>query len=71
MKIVCDTLFKHNADVYHEGDIRTVSDEDGAYFVANAWAHVLGDEAAQAALNFTSTDLNVHNSVIGMEDTNG
>ena len=46
MKIVCDTDFKHGTDQFHQGDLRTVSNDDGAYFVSNGWAHELGGEAA-------------------------
>lgn len=30
--------FKHGRDSYHPDDVRTVSDEDGAYFAAHGWA---------------------------------
>ena len=29
--------FKHGYDTYHVGDVRTVSDEDAAYFKAHGW----------------------------------
>lgn len=38
MKIHCLTTFKEGADTFHEGDERTVSDEDGARFIENGWA---------------------------------
>jgi hypothetical protein len=37
MKILCKCNFKHGRDAFFEGDIRTVSDEDGEYFLNNGW----------------------------------
>ena len=62
MKIVCDTDFKHGTEQFHKDDVRAVSDEDGAYFAANGWAHALGDDAAAPAADATSTDLDVQNN---------
>lgn len=38
MKILCKCSFKHGRDAFEQGDIRTVSDEDGEYFLSNGWA---------------------------------
>lgn len=38
MQIRVLNLFKHGYDTFHPGDVRTVSDEDGAYFAAHGWA---------------------------------
>ena len=42
MKIEVLKLFLHGRDRFEAGDIRTVSDEDGAYFVKNGWAKPAG-----------------------------
>ena len=39
MKILVLTDFKDGRDQFVKDDIRTVSDEDGARFVANGWAN--------------------------------
>jgi hypothetical protein len=38
MKILCRCKFKHGRDIFEKGDIRTVHQEDGDYFVAQGWA---------------------------------
>lgn len=38
MKIKVLQSFKHGRDAYTAGDVRTVSDEDAAYFKAHGWA---------------------------------
>lgn len=38
MKIEALERFLDGTNVYEKGDVRTVSDEDGAYFVGNGWA---------------------------------
>lgn len=47
MRIECTTTFLHGADRFEAGDVRTVPDELGAYFVQQGWAKggepVVGD----------------------------
>ena len=38
MKIEALERFLDGTNVYEKGDVRTVPDEDGAYFVRNGWA---------------------------------
>lgn len=61
MKIVCDTLFKDGTNIYEKDDVRTVSDEDGARFIAAGWAHEVGGEPAEGTVDTTTTDLKVDN----------
>lgn len=37
MRITVAQTFKHGHDTYTAGDVRTVSDEDAAYFKACGW----------------------------------
>lgn len=37
MQIKVIQSFKHGRDAYVAGDVRTVSDEDAAYFKAHGW----------------------------------
>ena len=59
MKIVCDTTFLDGTTRFEKGDVRTVSDEDGARFIGHGWAHALGDEPNVAADGASTTDLKV------------
>jgi hypothetical protein len=66
MRIECTTTFLHGTDRFEAGDVRTVSDELGAYFVAQGWAK--GDVAVAAP---AEVSLDVQNSTIGVGDSNG
>lgn len=70
MQIECLTTFKDGKDIFHESDVRTVSDEDGARFVANGWAK---DMAGRVAVGESQANasLDIQNSVIGLGDSNG
>lgn len=70
MKIQATTRFLDGTDVFEIGDQRTVSDERGAYFVGNGWAVDLAGRVATGDTN-ESTDLNIHNSGLGLGDNNG
>jgi hypothetical protein len=64
MRIECTTTFLHGADRFEAGDVRTVPDDMGAYFVAQGWAKggepFVGDVA-----------LDVHDSVLNSEAGHG
>lgn len=53
MKIECLTTFLHERDRYGQGDIRTVSDELGTYFVEQGWVKPVGGatEAGETTLD--------------------
>lgn len=70
MKIKATTLFLDGADRFEAGDERTVSDERGAYFVANGWAEDVAGRVATVEAAAT-TDLNINNSGLGLGDSNG
>lgn len=70
MKINCTTTFKEGTDTFHEGDQRTVSDEDGARFIANGWAVEVGGEAAPVA-SLGEVSLDTHDSTLGQEASHG
>ncbi len=62
LRIECLTTFLDGRDRFIEGDIRTVSDEDGARFVGHGWAlesppYLPKQALPQAA---TETTLEVH-----------
>ncbi len=70
MKIEVLNTFLDGTEKFESGDVRTVSDERGAYFVANGWAK---DQANRVATGEPggSAELNIQNSVIGLGDNNG
>ncbi len=70
MKIICTTTFLDGPDRFEAGDTRTVSDERGAYFVKNGWAHAAGSEPAAPATG--DVTLAVNSAKLGhKEATNG
>jgi len=71
MKILVLTDFKDGRDQFVKDDIRTVSDEDGARFVANGWANDTEGRVATGTAEAGSTDLDIQNSTIGLGDNHG
>jgi hypothetical protein len=70
MKINCTTTFKEGRETFHEGDQRTVSDEDGARFIANGWAVAAGD-APQPLPDLPAVDLSIDSATHATGDSNG
>lgn len=70
MKINCLTTFKDGRDTFEAGDVRTVDDARGAYFVAHGWAAPVGGDAAAPAAQ-PETDLNINSSTIGQGTNHG
>ena len=70
MRIEILTTFKEGTETFHKDDVRTVSDDDGARFVANGWAK---DVAGRVAVGESQANasLDIQNSVIGLGDSNG
>lgn len=68
MKIVANQDFLDEFDRYEDGVEYDVDLEKGLYFVKNGWA-----DAAEALPDEVSNniDLDIHNSTIGMKDSNG
>lgn len=66
MRIECTTTFLHGADRFEAGDVRTVPDELGAYFVAQGWAKGEGAVAAPA-----NVALDIHDSTLNSEASHG
>lgn len=58
VRVVCTTTFLHGTDRFEEGDTRTVSVADAAYFAAQGWAQ-------------TETTLAVQDGVITSEARHG
>jgi hypothetical protein len=69
MRIEVVTTFLDGRDRYEAGDVRSVSEEDGARFIANGWAKRPGEPDPQAKAGVVS--LAVQNSLIGVGDSNG
>lgn len=65
MRIECLTTFLDGRERFEVGDIFTVDDERGAYFVKNGWAKKVGDETPAAPAGSTTTDLDIHNVIQG------
>lgn len=70
MKIQVLSTFLDGTDRFEKDDERTVSDERGAYFVANGWAEDVAGRVATVEAAAT-TDLNINNSGLGLGDSNG
>jgi len=70
MKIEALTTFLDGRDRYEAGDIRTVSDEDGARFCAAGWAKDITGAAATGEATAGTVDLAIRNSTLGTADTN-
>lgn len=70
MKINCTTSFKDGRDAFHEGDTRTVSDEDGARFIANGWAVAAGDSPLPLP-TIPAVDLSINSATHTTGDSNG
>lgn len=70
MKINCLTTFLDGRDRFEKDDQRTVSDERGAYFIANGWAAEVGG-VGPSVTSPSEVLLDVQNSVIGQETQNG
>lgn len=66
MRIECTTTFLHGTDRFEVGDVRTVPDDLGAYFISQGWAK--GDAPVAAPGDVT---LAVQDSTIGLGDSNG
>lgn len=70
MRIEILTTFLDERDEFVKDDIRTVSADDGARFVANGWARDLAGRVATGNAQSDSS-LDIQNSVIGLGDSNG
>lgn len=70
MKIICDTTFLDGRDRFEAGEARVVSDERGAYFIAQRWAHEEG-AAADAAADAGAVNLNVQGGKLAQESNHG
>ena len=70
MRIECTTTFLHGRERFEKGDIRTVDDARGAYFVENGWAKDITSDAAVAPF-VGDTDLAIQNVNLATGVTNG
>lgn len=71
MKINALTTFLDGRDRYEKDDERTVSDEDGARFVAAGWAEDLSGTVATGVAAVGATNLQVDNLTHKTEARNG
>jgi hypothetical protein len=71
MKIQALCTFLDGPDRFEKDDQRTVSDEDGARFVANGWARDMAGQVATGGTVSGVTNLAVDGAVIGTGDSNG
>ena len=70
MKIEALTTFLDGRDRFELGDVRTVSDEDGARFCAAGWAKDISGAVPTGDAATGTADLAIHNSTLGTSDTN-
>ncbi len=71
MKIKCTATFLDGKEKFYQDDVRTVSDEDGARFVANGWVEDVDGRVATGASASGETSLDIQNAVMGQEARNG
>jgi len=76
VRIKCTTRFKDKVDdlpvSFEEGDVRSVSERDGARFVGHGWAVEEGGVVtAEVTVSPSSVDLDVHNASLGSSDNLG
>lgn len=73
MRIECTTTFLHGADRFEAGDVRTVPDELGAYFIAQGWAVDISPapQVIESSGCSGGECLHINNSTIGLGDSNG
>lgn len=70
MKIEALSTFLDGRERFEQGDIRTVDDAKGAYFVANGWARDITSDAVVAPF-VGDTDLAIQNVNLATGVTNG
>jgi len=70
MKIEALSTFLDGRERFEQGDIRTVDDAKGAYFVANGWAKDITSDAAVTPF-VGDTDLAIQNVNLATGVTNG
>jgi hypothetical protein len=68
MRIKCLTTFLDGTDRFEIDDERSVSDDRGAYFVANGWAEDLSGSVATGQPADGSADLDVQSSKLSAGD---
>lgn len=72
MKIIVTTTFLEGRERFEQGDHRTVSDEDGARFIANGWAVADGETAPTDPLPvLDSPTLDIKDGQHGQEASHG
>jgi hypothetical protein len=71
MKIEALTTFLDGRDRFEAGDVRTVSDEDGARFCAAGWAKDISGTVPTGDAATGSADLAIHNATHNVGDSNG
>lgn len=73
IKIECKAPFLHGRERFEQGDVRSVSEEDGAYFIAQGWAAEPGTELPIPLPLATDGDasLVIDNVTQGQEASNG
>lgn len=72
MKIIVITTFLEGRDRFEKDDRRTVTDEDGARFIANGWAVKDGDAVPTDPLSaIDAPTLDVHDGQHGQEASHG
>lgn len=71
MKIKCLTTFLDGAERFEQDDVRTVSDERGAAFVAAGWAEDVAGRVATGKPATGSADLDIDNVTKKQEANHG
>jgi len=67
MKIEVLEFFLDGKDRYEEGDIRTVSQEDGEYFCSNGWAEDVEGKVATGERQTKKSVLDVRGTTHGQK----
>lgn len=71
MRIQCLTTFLDGPDRFERGDLRTVADERGAFFVAQGWAAPEGRVTAAASTEHGNVVLDIQDATMSQEVKHG
>lgn len=70
MQIECLTTFLDGRERFEKGDVRTVDDERGAYFIEQGWAVEPGGASSKKP-GIVSKTLDIMSTVLGLGVKNG
>lgn len=70
MKIKVITTFRDGRDLFEAGSVPTVAKQDGMRFVIAGWAESIDGQGFARDVISSTTDLNIHNTSLGVLSVN-